>query len=119
SDLGQPRSGARQHTFVAANFFMQRMLNLFRHDLSVAATPEEMSAAAEKTIAFLQSESARLAVSRIEALPGTLQFDVAVQNLTGHKLPTAYPSRRAWLHVVVLDRSGQKVFESGALNRDG
>ena len=30
-----------------------------------------------------------------------------VENLTGHKLPTAYPSRRAWLHVVVQDRNGK------------
>src|SRR5205085_7251570 len=49
----------------------------------------------------------------------TPQLYVADKNHTGHNLPTAYPSRRAWLHVVILDRSGQKVFESGALNRDG
>jgi hypothetical protein len=44
---------------------------------------------------------------------------VTVENLGGHKLPTAYPSRRAWLHVVIMDKDGQKVFESGALHADG
>ena len=55
----------------------------------------------------------------MEATASTLQMDVSVENLTGHKFPTAYPSRRAWLHVVVRDRGGRTVFESGALNADG
>src|SRR5690242_10844000 len=50
---------------------------------------------------------------------GCLQVDVSVENLSGHKLPTAYPSRRAWLRVVVRDRNDRVVFESGKLNRDG
>ena len=54
---------------------------------------------------------------RVEA--GRLQADVVVENLGGHKLPTAYPSRRAWLHVVIRDGSGRPVFESGAVNPDG
>ena len=29
-----------------------------------------------------------------------------MENLGGHKLPTAYPSRRVWLHVTVRDRNG-------------
>jgi hypothetical protein len=48
-----------------------------------------------------------------------LTFEVDVSNLAGHKLPTAYPSRRAWLHVTVMDADGNTVFESGALRRDG
>jgi hypothetical protein len=46
-------------------------------------------------------------------------FEVAVSSRTGHKLPTAYPSRRAWLHVTVRDGAGAVVFESGALRPDG
>ena len=117
--LGVPRDGAHRHTFVAANFFMLRMLNLYRKDLSVAALPTEMSTAFERTVAFLQSEAARISIPSIELVSGRLHVRVLVQNLSGHKLPTAYPSRRAWLHVTVRDAQGSKAFESGALKADG
>jgi hypothetical protein len=117
--FGAPRSGARRHTFVAANFFMQRMLNLYREDLNVAALPAELSAAADRTVDFLQSQSARVTVRNLNPTANGLRFQVLVENITGHKVPTAYPSRRAWLHVVVRDSSNNKVFESGALNADG
>jgi hypothetical protein len=117
--FGIPREGARHHSFVGANFFMQRMLSNYRHDLSVTALPEELNAAAESTVNFLQSQSARVSIRKVEAGEGKLHVDVLVENLTGHKLPTAYPSRRAWLHVVIRDRNGRTVFESGVLNPDG
>ena len=50
---------------------------------------------------------------------GTLAFDVVVTNLTGHKFPTGFPSRRAWLHVTVRDADGRAVFESGAVTAAG
>lgn len=39
---------------------------------------------------------------------------VTVRNLTGHKLPTGFPTRRMWLHAVALDAEGSIVFESGS-----
>jgi hypothetical protein len=119
SVLGVPREGMRQHLFVGGDFFMQQMLNRYRDDLDVAALPQELTAASEGTLSFLRSQSARMELRNLRVDSGKLQAEVFVQNLTGHKLPTAYPSRRAWLHFVVRDRDGKTVFESGALKPDG
>ena len=117
--LSEPRQGVRQHTFVGANFFMLNLLNKYRNDLSVSALPAELTAEAERTKEFLESRSARVSIREIDIASGNLRVDIFVQNLTGHKLPTAFPSRRAWLHFMVRDQTGKKIFESGALNADG
>ena len=117
--FGQPREGLHRHVFVGANFFMQQLLNNYRQDLSVAALPQELTMSANRTANFLRSQAARVSIRNVESTPGGLCLEVFVENLTGHKLPTAFPSRRAWLHVTVRDRSGHTVFESGALNADG
>ena len=117
--FGQPRPGARHHTFLGGNFFMLRMLSNYRQDLSVTALPQELNANAEGTVKFLQTQSARLSIRNVAMEEGLVHIDVLVENLTGHKLPTAYPSRRAWLHFTIRNRDGRTVFESGALNPDG
>jgi cytochrome c551/c552 len=116
---GPPRVGMHRHEFIGGNFFLQRILNGHRDDLGVGALSPELSAAADRTTNFLQTQSARVSIRNLQTTATGLSLDVLVENLTGHKLPTAYPSRRAWLHVVVRDSNNRAVFESGALNPDG
>ena len=119
SVFGEPREGVSRHTFVGGNFFMQRILNRFRNDLSITAEPQEMDAAANRTVAHLQSEAAKVSIRSVDTGDGRISALISVENLGGHKLPTAYPSRRVWLHVTVRDRDGKAVFESGTLNANG
>jgi hypothetical protein len=116
--LGQPRPGPRQHLFAGGNFFVLGMLNRYRKELAVEALPTELEQAASSTRGLL-AQAARLTLERAAAEGNRLSVDVTVTNLTGHKLPTAYPSRRAWLHLTVHDRSGATVFESGAVSSTG
>lgn len=117
--FGTMRDGVRRHSFVAANFFMLRMLNRYRDALEVSALPHELATGAERTLEYLRSSAATVRIDRVSVAGERLRAEVIVENLGGHKLPTAYPARRAWLHVVVRDGSGAIVFESGALNADG
>ena len=119
SVLGEEREELGRHTFLGGNFFILRMLNRYRGELGVEALPQELDAAANATIAQLQQDTATLSLTVADAAPGQLAADVVVRNLTGHKLPTAYPSRRAWLHVSVRDGQGQPVFSSGAIEPSG
>jgi len=119
SVLGEPRAGFSQHTFVGGNFFMQRLLNRYRYDLAVSTPPEDLDSAAVRTIAHLQSEAARISITSLETRDSRLEAKISIENLAGHKLPTAYPSRRVWLHLTVRDRLGKVLFESGALHPDG
>jgi hypothetical protein len=117
--FGEPRTGVSRHVFVGGNFFMQRLLNRFRADLNVAALPQELEGAAVRTIDHLKNQAATISIGSVSLKANRLEVMITVQNLGGHKLPTAYPSRRAWLHVRVRDSNSRTIFDSGALEPSG
>ena len=119
SVLGEERDDMRRHSFRGGNFFVLSMLSRYRDEMDVAALPEELERQVTGTIDMLRHDSARVAIERASLSADTLTVDVAVENLGGHKLPTAYPSRRVWLHFTVRDAADRVVFESGRVAPDG
>ena len=117
--LPNPRSDVNQHVFKGGNFLMPRILNRHRAEMNVKALPQELDATARASEENLAKNTASLKVSRLALADGILDAYVTVTNLAGHKLPSAYPSRRAWLHVTVLDGQNRVVLESGAFQPDG
>jgi len=106
-----PRQPVGKHGFVGGNSYV---LKLFADavEWSGAGIPaDEFLAAAARNEEHLGG-SARVSIPDAHREGQTLVATVRVENLAGHKLPTGYPSRRVWLHVVAR-AGGQVVFESG------
>lgn len=117
--MGQERDGLALHAFRGGNFLMPLIFNRFRQELGVKALPQELELASQRTRQHLSESTASLGIVKSELKDGILEVVVKVANLAGHKLPTAYPSRRVWLRFEVRDEGGQVIFVSGQLNPDG
>jgi len=112
----QGRDDFAVHEFVGANTFMLNILKNNKQQLGVKATNFDDIIAA--TNSMLQS-SASIELLTQSLTQGQLDFSLKINSQTGHKLPSAYPSRRVIVHVTVLDSLNNVVFESGKVNENG
>jgi len=108
-----------QHFFVGGNAFMLQILSDWGTELEVTADPEHFAAKRARVIDQIGGQTAELALESLDLAGDTLTARLRVSPLTGHKFPTSFPSRRAWLHVTITDAAGWVIFESGKPNPDG
>jgi hypothetical protein len=114
-----PRQPYGRHVLVGANTIMLSILRDNAAHLNSPASTAEFNAQIERTRRFLQTQTADVEVRNLNLNAGTLGFDVHVTNRAGHKFPTAYPSRRAWLRVLVRNGDGNVVWSSGDYDATG
>ena len=103
-----------QHSMLGGNAHLLEILSEYRTELGIAGSTSEpgFDDQIALTKSFLNT-AASITVSAPAQVGDNLEFNVAVTNHAGHKLPSAYPSRRMWLHVLVKNGAGEVVFESG------
>ena len=106
----RPRSPFGLHFFAGANRAMLEALSRLIPDEAVVLQKNSTRA-----LGMLQSALDLLVTPNVAG--DLLQISVEVRNLTGHKLPTAFPSRRLWLDLRVLAADGSTLFESGGWDR--
>lgn len=110
------RADFSEHTFLGANTVMQDMFDNFRDELGIQA--EGFPEAIQRNREFLKT-SASFEILSTRSEDDTLVATLRIDNNTGHKLPSGYPSRRVFVHLAVTDDTGSVIFESGKTNADG
>ncbi|MCB9651593.1 MAG: hypothetical protein H6730_34105 [Deltaproteobacteria bacterium] len=108
-----PRAPYGRHLMVGGNTLVPAILRDNAADLSPTASPAAFDATIAGARAQLEQHTAQVNLQPGAVVGGMREVAVQVVNLTGHKLPTGYPSRRVWLQAVARDAAGQVVFASG------
>lgn len=114
-----PRSPFAEHVLVGGNAYMLELLKTFVDELSLTASAEQFEITKQRTIDQLQNRSVEIEIEEMRLSGGRLTADLRIKNLAGHKFPSGFPSRRAWIRFVIEDSSGQIVFESGGFDALG
>jgi hypothetical protein len=110
------RNDFARHTMVGANSAMLDILS--SNKAALAVTAGNFDAAITRTREMLATAADIEIVSQTLA-NNELTVQLRIHNRSGHKLPTSFPSRRAYIHFVVRDNADNIIFESGKTNADG
>ena len=109
----QPRSPFGLHQLVGAN---AQMLGIMRSNitaLGINATETNFDTAIARTNRMLQQQSLDVSVSADDITLDTAFVSVKLTNKAGHKFPSGYPSRRAFVSLLVTSEAGDTLFHSG------
>lgn len=115
----EPRQPYGRHTLVGGNAFMTRLLRDNAEALGISAPKAAFESSLTAIQKMLREQTARVTIGETTRQEQTLRIPVSIRNLCGHKFPTAYPSRRAWLQVSVYAADDTLVFASGRFNSQG
>lgn len=106
------------HYMVGGNTFMLELMKNNIDELGLWASEEQFQTVIDRTMVSLQEQSALLEIDELGIDDDTAYYEVKLTNLTGHKFPSGYPSRRAYIEFVAVDPEGDTLFKSGVMGAD-
>lgn len=107
------RSPYGKHDLVGGNSFMLKLLKENRAELMLTANATHFDSTIARTNRQLQNQTLLLQNTVVGRTADTAFIEVKLTNLAGHKFPSGYPARRAFVELVVEDALGDTLFRSG------
>ena len=106
------------HEMVGGNTFMLQLMKEHKEQLGIAASDEQFDSTIAATFRMLQDKSLDVAIQYDTTENDPAKFAVSLTNKVGHKFPSGYPSRRAFVEFLVFDANNDTLFKSGVLRSD-
>ncbi|MCC6542355.1 MAG: T9SS type A sorting domain-containing protein [Flavobacteriales bacterium] len=107
------RSPYGKHDLVGGNTFMLQLLKNNREELALTASTVHFDSTIARTTRQLQQQTLLLQNQVSQRTADTTFIEVTLTNLAGHKFPSGYPARRAFVELVVENADGDTLFRSG------
>jgi hypothetical protein len=121
-----PRRPYLRHGIGGGNTVMPAIIRDARQTLAPDVPAAAFNGVIDDARNRLRTMTGRVRIERASFEDGTVQVKVTIEHSVGHKFPTGFPARRAWLAVEVLDEGGEVIASSGTwdgrgriLGRDG
>jgi hypothetical protein len=115
----QGRSPFNLHTFAGANSFMVDLIKRNKTALGVNANDANFDSTLAAITRNLRYNTLNAELSFPEIANDSLSFELMLTNKSGHKFPSGYPSRRAFVEFKVTTETGENIFTSGSFGSDG
>ncbi len=108
-----------KHHFTGGNTFVLEMMRMHPETVGLSASSADVDLTIERTKRRLNEGAATVSVDSELRDSDHLRVTVTVRNKTGHKFPSGFPVRRAWLQLQVRNNSGTLIFDSGSWDEQG
>lgn len=104
------------HELVGANTMMLKLMRENRTALGINAEEEHFDETIAATLKMLQQNTLDLGIEFLNQTEDSLFFKLDLFNKAGHKFPSGYPSRRAFVQFLMIDTEGDTIFQSGSMD---